>query len=119
MPIFCYICPDCGWQTEDWRPRAERDVMPMCQACGGHCARDLKSEFGRHRKASCGEVVSGNAYVQPWQVKEANADLAKAGLGDCHHDREGNLHCPNRDKYLKALHHKGYANRDEIRGHHN
>jgi len=119
MPIFCYKCPECGWTDEQWKQRADRNVMPMCQKCGNHCERDLGAEMGRRRNATCGEVVSINAGVQPWQVAQANQELAAAGLGDCFHDREGDLHCPDRNRYLKALHYKGYANRDEIRGHHN
>jgi len=119
MPIYCYKCPECGWEVEVWRPTGGTEHRPGCQACGGLCDRDWQAEHGRPRKASCGEIVSVNAGVFPEQVHEANAALARAGLGDCYHDSQGNLHCPDRNRYLKALHFKGLANRDEIRGHHN
>jgi len=113
MPIFCYKCPDCEWTLEDSRPRADRNLMPMCQACGAHCERDMNAEHGCSRMASSGEVRSVNAGVGIDQIQEANKHYADLDVHFC--PKTGDMVARNRGQYLKALERRGLFNRDEVR----
>ena len=113
MPLYVYRCPACKRVDEEFRTMDDRNRMPACPTCDGIMERALDAEQSG-RNASCGEIISRNACVQPWEVARANASLASAHV-DAYHDARGILHANGRDNMIKAWHHKGMHNLDEIR----
>ena len=114
MRQYCYYCPVCDKTKSEFRATEDRNDTPMC-LCGTIMERDMKAEMGVRRFPEPHEVVYKNASVGLDQIKEANADLQKVGLRDCHYDADGNPHCPNRERGLKFLEHRGLFNADECR----
>lgn len=57
MPIYEYICWDCGKQFEVIRPISEADAPITCQHCKGENTRRMLSVF---YASSGGRVIAGN-----------------------------------------------------------
>lgn len=57
MPIYEYICMDCGKQFETLRSMKEADAPIHCQKCEGEHTTRLVSVFFA---SSSGKVIAGN-----------------------------------------------------------
>ena len=124
MPLYVYVCDECRARRELFRPVAQRNDPVECESCRADsanphaCRRDLGLELGDPRPASSGEIVSVNGGVGITQVASGNADLQRAGFAphEANYDGRGDLHCKDRNTYLRVLYHKGLHNKDETRG---
>ncbi|MBU0495093.1 MAG: zinc ribbon domain-containing protein [Chloroflexi bacterium] len=45
MPVYEYVCPDCGCKFELLRPMSRRDQTTTCPQCGGSQAGRQLSRF--------------------------------------------------------------------------
>ena len=44
MPIYSYICPDCGERYYDWQPTYTGSREIQCEECGNEMQRDYQDE---------------------------------------------------------------------------
>jgi len=58
MPVYEYICEDCGLEFDQLRSMEQADAPVPCEACGGkHTQRKLSVFFAQ----SSGKAVPGTA----------------------------------------------------------
>ncbi len=69
MPVYEYVCEDCGLEFDALRTMEQADALVTCEACGGkHTQRKLSVFFaqssGRSKPgtgaAGCGSCAGGN-----------------------------------------------------------
>jgi putative FmdB family regulatory protein len=64
MPIYEYVCEDCGATTESLRKMADADTAVACERCGSARTRRVQSSFAVGGSAGQGAslpVASGCA----------------------------------------------------------
>ena len=59
MPLFEYVCEDCGLIFSEFRSSAERDNPIDCPDCGGHDVHRKMSMFSSFGGDSTGSASCG------------------------------------------------------------
>jgi putative FmdB family regulatory protein len=68
MPLYEYVCSDCGTEFDTLRPMRMSDAPIVCEHCGGeHTQRKLSVFFAQSEgqalaggSAGCGSCAGGN-----------------------------------------------------------
>lgn len=64
MPMYEYVCEDCGGRHEALRSFSERDHAARCKGCGGEAKRAL-SAFAVSRGGASAASASSAASCSP------------------------------------------------------
>ena len=112
MPMYSYLCSDCGESFDDVSPQKQRHLKRKCPHCGGWGKRDVKSELaksGRFNAMMKDNPRWSNALgINP--VQEADFRKSFPSL-DLTFDKTGRCLVKNRKHKLALMKARGY---DEI-----
>jgi putative FmdB family regulatory protein len=71
MPIYVFLCPECGNQEEVLRPMSQSDEPHDCAECGGETERDYHAERPNATGTEKGETFwSQSLAISPDQAAE-------------------------------------------------
>lgn len=96
MPVYCYVCDECGATREEFFHPTEDRTLPDCAECESPMRRDYSAEVNPRRD---GEVVNSLAdhhslafQFLPSEAKEAMEKVHRApGCANVELDRKGRV----------------------------
>lgn len=111
MPRYCFKCPICGNESEQFRSMEDRNMPATCVSCGELMGRDLLSEHSNVRGDYNHPITSVSMAINSLDVDEHRRKYPGV---DLHVDTPGQTAYPilrSRSQKLKYLRARGWQER--------